>query len=53
MSEKRITSKALCNDCKYYQYVDRFLALCDLGRVKEFNEDGSITECPYWEAKKG
>lgn len=24
-----------------------------LGRVKEFNEDGSITECPYWEAKKG
>ena len=51
MTEETITSKALCNDCKYYQYVDRFLALCDLGRVKEFNEDGSLTDCQYWEAK--
>ena len=53
MSEEKITTKALCGQCKNYQYIDRFLSLCDLGRVKEFNEDGSITECEYWEAKKG
>ena len=53
MTEETITIKALCSQCKNYQYIDRFLRLCDLGRVKEFNEDGSITECPYWEAKKG
>ncbi len=47
-----ITSKALCGQCKYYQYIDSFLALCDLGRVKEFKEDGSLTECKYWRAKK-
>ena len=53
MNEEKITSKALCGQCKHYQYIDRFLSLCELGRVKEFNEDGSITVCPYWEAKKG
>lgn len=49
--EETIT-RALCGQCKNYQYIDRFLALCDLGRVKEFEEDGGLTECEYWEAKK-
>ena len=51
MTEDKITSKALCGQCKHYQYEDEFLTVCYLGRVKEFNEDGSLTECPYWEAK--
>ena len=53
MTEETITIKALCSQYKHYQYEDEFLTVCYLGRVKEFNEDGSITECPYWEAKKG
>ena len=41
-----------CKNCKYYEYIDRFLSVCDLGRVKEFDQMGGITDCEYWEAKK-
>ena len=45
--------KNLCMECKNYQYIDRFLALCELGRTREdFREDGGLTTCPYWEDKR-
>lgn len=48
--EKKIISKALCGQCKHYEYIDRFLAVCQMGRPRtEFREDGGITTCPYWE----
>lgn len=34
----------ICIHCRFYR--KKVLS------VKEFNEDGSITECPYWEAKE-
>ena len=46
-----IIQKALCSQCKHFKSFD-LVNLCDLGRVKEFKEDGSLTECDYWEGKK-
>lgn len=47
-----IISMALCGQCKNFKWFDVELSLCELGRVKEFQEDGGVTTCEYWEAKK-
>lgn len=52
MSKDTIISKALCGQCKNFNYYHEELTTCELGRVKEFKEDGSLTECKYWRAKK-
>ena len=46
-----ITSMALCGQCKNFNFFGKELTTCELGRVKEFKEDGSLTDCEYWEAK--
>lgn len=51
MNEDEIISKALCGQCKNFNdFID--VTTCELGRVKEFQEDGGLTECRYWEARR-
>ena len=50
MSEEAIVSMALCGQCKNFNdFIE--VTTCELGRVKEFKEDGGLTDCKYWEAK--
>lgn len=46
-------TKNLCSECINYNYIDRFLATCELGRTREdFKEDGGLTSCEYWENRR-
>lgn len=50
MSEK-IIIKTLCGQCINFNYYCEELTTCELGRVKEFKNDGSLTTCEYWRAR--
>lgn len=44
--------KNLCRECKHYQYIDRFLAICNIETKKDFDENGGLTTCQKWEQRK-
>lgn len=52
MTDETITSMALCSQCENFQWFMEDVTACELGRVKEFQADGGLTECEYWEAKR-
>lgn len=52
MIEKKIITNSLCGQCKNFKYFDEEVTDCELGRVKEFQADGGLTECEYWEGKR-
>ena len=43
--------KTLCKQCKNFNHYGEDITTCELGRVKEFQTDGGLTTCEYWEAK--
>lgn len=47
-----IKSYYLCGQCKNFNdFIE--VTTCELGRVKEFREDGGCTDCRYWKARHG
>lgn len=47
----KIIEKNLCSNCKNFNYYDEDVTACELGRTKEFQADGSLTTCEFWESK--